>query len=214
MGGQLSCPAGFEQGPNLSCHIQCPGEFKYVQSGGGSAPLVEECVIAENNDYRIKLTSLPALVPNRAVPSYYKEERDRFDILLREVRARYIDERPIADAIKSAAFENQQKDAEYSQIVSEYASYNSAGGAVAEIEDAMKKLKPLRPKTAPAEDLSLERRKLLGDRAPSMLLLQISLFIIFLCLLTYAFVPMPYANYAVFLLLSTGVTVGIFLTKL
>ena len=176
--------------------------------------MVEKCVIATDNSYSVDLVALPGLVPNTPEPSYYETERARFRNMIEQVRARYIDQRPIADAIVSARFENGQRDLEYTRIKSEYASYNSAGGATKQIEDAMEKLKPLRPKTAPAEDLALERRKLIGDRAPSMLLIQVSLFIIFLCLLTYAFVPMPYANYAVFLLLSTGVAVGIFLTKL
>lgn len=197
----------------MSCHVKCPGEFKYSQEGGGSSPLVEKCVIATDNSYSVELKALPGLLPNRPVPSYYQTELSRFNSELDAVRSRYIDERPIQDAIASARFENESKELTHRQIQSEYASYNSAGGATKQIEEAMEKLKPLRPPVAPAEDLSLERRKLLGDRAPSMLLIQVCLFILFLCLLAYAFAPITYANYAVLLLLSTGVAVGIFLSK-
>jgi len=74
-------------------------------------------------------------------------------------------------------------------------------------------LKPLRPPTAPASDLAIERKSILTSTAPNFLLIQVELAIVILCLLVYAFAPLEVAPSLVVLLLSVGVAVGIFLWK-
>ena len=81
------------------------------------------------------------------------------------------------------------------------------------VKDLVDTLKPLRPPTAPASDLAIERKSLLTSTAPNFLLIQVELAIVILCLLVYAFAPLDQAPGLVVLLLSVGVAVGIFLWK-
>lgn len=81
------------------------------------------------------------------------------------------------------------------------------------IKDAVDSLKPLRPPTAPADDLAAERKEILESSAPNFLLIQVELAILILCLLTYLFIPLEYAHGLAVLLLSVGVALGIFLWK-
>ena len=81
------------------------------------------------------------------------------------------------------------------------------------LQEAVQELKPLRPPTAPASDLAIERKAILESSAPNFLLIQVELAIVILCLLAYAFLPLEYAPGVAVLLLSVGVAVGIFLWK-
>jgi hypothetical protein len=81
------------------------------------------------------------------------------------------------------------------------------------LQEAVDGLKPLRPPTAPASDLALERKQILESSAPNFLLIQVELAIVILCLLAYSFLPLEYAPGVVVLLLSVGVALGIFLWK-
>jgi hypothetical protein len=81
------------------------------------------------------------------------------------------------------------------------------------LKDLVDTLKPLRPPTAPASDLAIERKSILTSTAPNFLLIQVELAIVILCLLVYAFAPLEVAPSLVVLLLSVGVAVGIFLWK-
>ena len=81
------------------------------------------------------------------------------------------------------------------------------------LQETVDALKPLRPPTAPASDLAIERKEILESSAPNFLLIQVELAIVILCLLVYLFVPVEHAAGLVVLLLSVGVAVGIFLWK-
>jgi hypothetical protein len=99
---------------------------------------------------------------------------------------------------------------EYSKIQSEYSTYSPQS----EYKDAAEKLKTLRPKTAPADDIQKIRKDILSpDANPSILFIQVALFLVFLSLLTYLLVPIGYAHGIVFLLLCVGIAIGIFLRK-
>ena len=100
----------------------------------------------------------------------------------------------------------------YGRIQSEYASYSNQGvlDAVRSTEQA---LKPLRAKTAPAEDLELERRKISTDAQQSLVLIQLALFLVFLSLLSYMVLPREWAHGISFLLLCVGIGSGFFLRR-
>jgi hypothetical protein len=100
----------------------------------------------------------------------------------------------------------------YGRIQSEYASYSNQGvlDAVRNTEQA---LKPLRAKTAPAEDLELERRKISTDARQSLVLIQLSLFLVFLSLLSYMVLPREWSHGISFLLLCVGIGSGFFLRR-
>ena len=100
----------------------------------------------------------------------------------------------------------------YGRIQSEYATYSNQGitDAIRETDQA---LKPLRPRTAPAEDLELERRKITADARQSLVLVQLALFLVFLSLLSYVILPQVWANGISFLLLCVGIAAGFFLRR-
>jgi hypothetical protein len=100
----------------------------------------------------------------------------------------------------------------YGQIRSEYATYSNQGitNAVRETSQA---LKPLRAKTAPAQDLDLERRKISLDAKQSLVLVQLALFLVFLSLLSYIVLPTTWAHGISFLLLCVGIASGFFLRR-
>ena len=101
---------------------------------------------------------------------------------------------------------------EYGNIRSEYATYSNQGisDAIRETDQA---LKPLRAKTAPAEDLELERRKISLDARQSLVLVQLALFLVFLSLLSYVVLPITWAHGISFLLLCVGIGSGFFLRR-
>jgi hypothetical protein len=102
--------------------------------------------------------------------------------------------------------------ASYGQIKSEHATYSTQGIANA-IQSTAQALKPLRAKTAPAEDLELERRKISLDAQQSLVLVQLALFLVFLSLLAYVVLPREWAHGISFLLLCVGIGSGFFLRR-
>ncbi len=100
----------------------------------------------------------------------------------------------------------------YGQIRSEYASYSNQG-VIDAIRSTEQALKPLRPKTAPAEDLELERRKISTDAQQSLTLVQFALFLVFLSLLAFVTLPRAWASGISFLLLCVGIGTGFFLRR-
>lgn len=101
---------------------------------------------------------------------------------------------------------------EYGRIQSEYATYSTQGISEA-IRETDQALKPLRAKTAPAEDLELERRKISTDAKQSLVLVQLALFLVFLSLLSYVVLPITWAHGISFLLLCVGIASGFFLRR-
>jgi len=98
-------------------------------------------------------------------------------------------------------------------VVKEHESIQSRYADFSVLETANKELKPLRPPTAPAEDLSRERQLILQGPQVDMLMIQIALFFVVLSLLSFLFLSREAAQGMTFLLLSTGVALGFFLRK-
>lgn len=209
MGASISCPRDFEQGTGLSCRMKCPNNFKYVQEGGGSTPLVEKCVFVTNNAYSFELRALP---PAQEETSAYQDERNRISQEARALNRRIQTEGPTQDRIASFREQREEDVGEYNRIQSEYANYSSATAVATAIKQVTDSLKPMRPPVAGSE-IATERTKLLQRSEPNMLVIQVALAVVVLCLLTYIIVPAEYAHMIAFLLLSVGVAVGIFLKK-
>jgi hypothetical protein len=100
----------------------------------------------------------------------------------------------------------------YGQAQGDYATYSSQEIAKT-IRDTNQALKPLRAKTAPADDLALERRKISIDARASLVLIQVALFLVFLSLLSYMVLPRDWAHGISFLLLCVGIGSGFFLRR-
>lgn len=101
------------------------------------------------------------------------------------------------------------------QAAAAFSSYESQSANVA-IDDKYKQeldaIKPLRPPVAPAQDIQKVKKQIL-DPQPSMLFLQIALFLVFLSLLGYIVLSPTYAHMVAFVLLCIGVSLGFFLKK-
>lgn len=99
----------------------------------------------------------------------------------------------------------------YGQIKSDQATLSAESQVARDIRETEQALKPLRAKVAPAEDLELERRKIAEDARKPLIYVQLALFIVFLCLVSYVVLPQSWANGISFLLLCVGVAGGFFL---
>lgn len=108
--------------------------------------------------------------------------------------------------------QNQSKDfaKRYERIQSTYAE---VGESSRELEDTRKQLKPLRPPTAPVDDLTRERQLILQGPGIDILVVQIALFLAVLSLVSFLVLSRDMAQGISFLLLCTGVALGFFLRK-
>lgn len=97
----------------------------------------------------------------------------------------------------------------YSSLQSEFASFT--GGQ--EIRETNRLLRPLRAKTAPAEDLERERRAISTEVHRDMLLAQIAIFLLLASIISYFTLPSTMAHGITFLLLCTGIATGFFLKR-
>lgn len=94
--------------------------------------------------------------------------------------------------------------------LSERATYSEIQEAIRETEQS---LRPLRAKTAPAEDLERERRAISTEVRKHMFFAQLGMFLVSLSLLSYIVLPPVWAHGITFLLLSVGIATGFFLRK-
>jgi hypothetical protein len=102
--------------------------------------------------------------------------------------------------------------AQYGQIRSDHGAISNSGVLDA-IRTTNQSLKPMRAKTAPADDLERERRAISLDARQSLVLVQLALFLTVLALLSYLILPRDWANGISFLLLCVGVASGFFLRR-
>lgn len=213
MGGSISCPQDFERGVGFSCRMTCPANFKYVQEGGGPAPMIEKCVFSTNNSYFVTLQPMPGLgEPGEPERDMHTAERARVSQELKSLNERIQREAPVQDRIASFKDERATTVNEYNRIQSEYANYSSASAVAASIKNVTDSLKPMRPPVA-GSDIQKERKYILESSKPNMLLIQVALAVVVLCLLAYVLMPPESAHIVAFLLLSVGVALGIFLRK-
>ena len=238
MGAGASCPQGFEQGLVFTCRATCPARFKYLQE---QDPPGEFCVSMYDNTARVQLMPLrappppppepdpsepqsPEAVAERAraqaeyatlraqVDTAYAAERNRVDTEIASLTQQVASKQPVQDALLDARAQMGANVSAYTKIRTELAQYETFDNPTS-VKDLVDELKPLRPPTAPASDLAIERKAILESSAPNFLLIQVQLAIVILCLLAYSFLPMDVAPGVAVLLLSVGVAVGIFLWK-
>jgi len=194
----MSCPTGFEPGPATTCHSVCPPALQYTQEYGGEA-----CILRTNRTKRVPLIALPVT----ATDSQFTAERTRVQGLLTAIETELATQRELAEA--------QTKPQEWvdahGKLQQRYAAYT---GASTSIDDTLKRLRSeRRPKMAPAQDLSADRRWLLtGDyQAPDVRFFQIALIVIILSIVSYFALPLPLAHLATTVLLCVGAALGFFL---
>lgn len=82
-----------------------------------------------------------------------------------------------------------------------------------DIRSTWMQLDPLRPPTAPADDLEAARKAIALDVRKSILFLQVALGLVILALVSYLVLPATWANGIAFLLLCVGIAVGFFLRE-
>lgn len=198
---QTKCPPGFQNDMLLTCSKECPPDFKFVKEAG----MAGKCVYKADNRFTVQTVQLP-LPPPDTLPKQYTDEIERFEEELAKVRQDIQRESQTFETAKSDQSKYVQQ---FEKIQSDLATFRSAE-VIRNVSDS---LKPMRPPTAPDSDIERERMAILAVVRKNMLLIQISLFIIFLALLTYLIVPSQYAHNIVFLLLSVNIAIGFFLWK-
>lgn len=208
MGAVLVCPAGFEAGKGLSCHVQCPAEFKYIQELGTGG---EKCVHNIRSNRSVQLQAIPKYDNKAQPPPQFANERKRFADELAKVKVKIAEDDETDKVLKEFTAQSASRGQEYGKIQSDYAVYNTAANASKDMKDITSALKPKRPPTSPASDIEQERRAILAVSNKKMLFIQIALFLVVLSMLIYLFVPSDYAHSMVFLLLCVGISSGFFL---
>jgi ABC-type multidrug transport system fused ATPase/permease subunit len=210
MGANSSCPAGFERGMFFSCRAQCPPEFKYVQTSGGTAgPPSESCVHMLRNDRSFPLISLPS----EGSEAIYAEERARVANETQRVKREVEEDTQKATSLGEYKAQRRTLTQEYSRIQGDYANYSSNAKVAKELEEVTKSLTPFRPPTAPSSDLEIERKAILAISQKDMFFIQIALFLAVLSLLAYIVLPTDYAHGLALLFLSVAISFGFFLRK-
>jgi hypothetical protein len=101
--------------------------------------------------------------------------------------------------------------AQHEAIQTEFAAYT---GAKQEIKKTIDALKPLRPPTAPASDLAIERQSILAIVSKNLRVVQIALLTVLICLLEYVVLPAPFVHGLAFLTMCVGIGVGIYLSDI
>ncbi len=114
------------------------------------------------------------------------------------------------EELKEAKAKTQEWVQRHDALESRYADFTSAND---ELKDTNQKLKPRRPKVAPADDLSKERQMLLMGPKIDVLMIQVALFFAVMSLLSFLVLSRDVAQGLTFLLLCTGVAIGFFLRK-
>lgn len=210
MGANSSCPTGFERGMNFSCRAQCPPEFKYVQTSGGTGgPPSESCVHMLRNNRSFPLTSLPSGPPGKM----YTDELARVAKETQRVKKEVEEDAQKAAALADYKTQRGALTQEYSRIQGDYANYSSNAKVAKELEDVTKSLKPFRPPTAPSSDLEKERKAILAISQKDMFFIQIALFLAVLSLLAYIVLPTDSAHGLALLFLTVAISFGFFLRK-
>jgi hypothetical protein len=87
---------------------------------------------------------------------------------------------------------------------------SSPASVMAEVNQS---LRPFRPPTAPNDDLERERKAIMTPSKNEFLLIQISLFIVFLVFVVYVVVPGSWAHTIALSLVVVGIAIGFFLPK-
>lgn len=193
---EMSCKSGFELTTSNNCALAtCPTGFKRIQEG----PTIR-CVHNTDNSIAFMLTQISPTA--------------RDDVYRKEItRVQTESTSKLQTALQQVQREGAQNVASYSRIQGEQAGFRSLVETNQSLQEVSQSLKPFRPPTAPESDIAQERSRILNSSAPNMLVIQVSLAIVLICALAYAFMPPTYAGFLSFLLLSVGIALGIFLRK-
>lgn len=193
----MSCPTGFEPGPQTTCHFVCPADFRYTQEYGG-----EMCVLRADPTKRVALTALPY----NATITQQQEERTTVQQKLNAI----VDGIQAHRDLESAAAQTQTWAQAHDRLEQRYAAYTGMSTAM---EATTHRLEAARRRTTPTEDLSTERRWLLnGDySAPDVRFFQIALILLVLSMGSYFVAPTPVAHVITTGLLCIGAAAGFFL---
>lgn len=190
----MSCPTDFERTVRGRCVLKCDATYKSLREGD-----VYKCVSDTDNTISVSLREISI----GALPEEFQREKERVRQKFQEV---------LQAALWTAQREGVENVANYSKFQGEYAAVKSLRESKDTLNEVNESLKPFRPGTSPESDINIERRRIIDSSAPTMLLLQVALVLVFLCILAYALIP-SYAGLLSFLLLSVGVALGIFLRK-
>jgi hypothetical protein len=196
MGAGSSCPDDFDKG-FLTCHIQCPPGFKYVQVHG--AQPIDRCVLFTDNSKGFDLVNLPQYDPRAPVPPQFATERARVTAAV----AAMASVAPFQDNAAMSARDHEV-------IKSQYAGYAAESDASKKIKAVSDSLRTPRPPVQP-NPIETERKKILNPL--NMAVIQTVLFTILLALIELLMVPGAYASYVVFLTLCVGASAGIYLSS-
>ena len=209
---QSACPVDFEKG-DFSCRMKCPDGFKYAQTFSSTGGIDEKCVYMTNNEISFPITKLHIVQPGQPEPAEFQEERTKVEALLKTAEAKVQAWKSIENPVGAARDVRASQVSKFNSIQNEFATYKSAKDVSLVLKDVQQSLKPMRPPTAPASDIEIEKKAVIKSTQHDFLFIQIALFIVFLCLLNYLFVPLAYSHYIAFLLLCVAVALGIFLRK-
>ena len=182
----MSCPTGFSS-EGTNCTYNCPKGFKKTTQNDKTS-----CVYETNNAYYVDLVK----IPNSSPPNTFTNEENRV-------------EKNIFDILKKIKTDIDTK----KEIEGQYLGNKEYSPVENAYTEAIAKLTPFRPHTAPSSDLEKERRAIEKDSAIDLLVIQIVLFGIVISLVIYLIVPMEYAHTIVFFVLVVTIAVGIFLKK-
>ncbi len=191
---------------------QCPPEFKKVRDAR-STGLQERCVHLLDNSFSFSLRMIPRPEPNQPASPDFDRERERIQTEGVRVRAaaNQADER--RRLLRDAQDAKRPQVHEFSRIQSEYASYKSVSDAAKSIQTTTNGLRRVRPPTAPASDLEIERRAISDIAKRNMYFIQVALVLVIVALLGYLALPIDYAHGIAFLLLCVGISAGFFLRR-
>lgn len=113
-------------------------------------------------------------------------------------------------ADKNASNPTNNTVADHERIQTQYAGYSTVADSGKKIKEVTKSLRVPRPPVQP-NPLKTERDKIF--KPTNMAVIQTALFSILLALVTFLVVPGQYATGVVFLILCTGISVGIYLSS-
>jgi hypothetical protein len=202
-----SCPYDFQESGAM-CYAKCPNAFKYMEEQGAA-----KCVYKTNNSLFVTLTPVPKFPIGQPEPSTFAYARKQLAVDLSDVyesvSADVESQKRLASESQTALAHNAMR----TGIGGRYAAFREGQDDIKKMREVIDSLKPMRPPTAPKSDIEMERKAIVDIVTQNILILQIALFAVFLCLLSYVILPAAYAHGISFLVLCVAVAVGFFLIE-
>jgi hypothetical protein len=205
-----TCPSDFDRGIASTCIARCPFDFEYRQASGG---IGGRCVNRSNRDLFVELTAMPRFASNTAEPVQYRNERQRFNRAINQVRSQVQTFEATRSEFSRVQGQNVSFDGQVTGAQSQFTGYNvmtRAANAMKKVTDSIRR--PRQP-VAPRKDIDEERRRILSIAEKRVQLLQVALITVLICLVIYFVLPTRLAHGVAFLTACVGVAVGIFLTS-